>query len=118
MIRLATDCDRGPDGALSAQNEKVNTRELEQLAALQRIDMYWEAHPGSPSATRRPRLLKRGRTWIALLGPNVRDGIVGRGPTIETALHFGQGEVTAVLDLQKIDVLFGDRTRRLIHAQE
>lgn len=32
--------------------------------------------------------------------------------------HFGQGEVTAVLDLQKIDVLFGDRTRRLIHAQE
>lgn len=32
--------------------------------------------------------------------------------------HFGHGEVTAVLDLQKIDVLFGDRTRRLIHAQE
>lgn len=32
--------------------------------------------------------------------------------------HFGQGEVTAVLDLQKIDVLFGDTTRRLIHAQE
>jgi hypothetical protein len=32
--------------------------------------------------------------------------------------HFGQGEVTAVLDLQKIDVLFGDRTRRLIHAQD
>ena len=31
---------------------------------------------------------------------------------------FGQGEVTAVLDLQKIDVLFGDRTRRLIHAQD
>jgi hypothetical protein len=31
---------------------------------------------------------------------------------------FGQGEVTAVVDPQKIDVLFGDRTRRLIHAQE
>lgn len=31
--------------------------------------------------------------------------------------HFGQGEVTAVIELQKIDVLFGDRTRRLIHAQ-
>jgi hypothetical protein len=30
---------------------------------------------------------------------------------------FGHGEVTDVLDLQKIDVLFGDRTRRLIHAQ-
>ena|SRR5688500_7081901 len=32
--------------------------------------------------------------------------------------HFGQGEVTAVVDTQKIDVLFGDRTRRLIHAQD
>jgi hypothetical protein len=32
--------------------------------------------------------------------------------------HFGQGEVTAVVDPQKIDVLFGDRTRRLLHAQE
>lgn len=31
---------------------------------------------------------------------------------------FGPGEVTAVLDVQKIDVLFGDRTRRLIHGQE
>ena len=31
---------------------------------------------------------------------------------------FGRGEVTAVLESQKIDVLFGDQTRRLIHAQE
>jgi hypothetical protein len=31
---------------------------------------------------------------------------------------FGQGEVTAVIEPQKIDVLFGDRTRRLIHSQE
>ncbi|MEO8647610.1 MAG: hypothetical protein ABI539_00450 [Acidobacteriota bacterium] len=38
----------------------------------------------------------------------------------QSMLHstFGQGEVTAVLDVQKIDVLFGDRTRRLIHGQE
>jgi hypothetical protein len=38
----------------------------------------------------------------------------------QSMLHatFGQGEVTAVVDPQKIDVLFGDRTRRLIHAQE
>lgn len=32
--------------------------------------------------------------------------------------HFGHGEVTAVLEPQKIDVLFGDTTRRLLHAQE
>lgn len=31
---------------------------------------------------------------------------------------FGHGEVTAVIDTQKIDVLFGDRTRRLIHDQQ
>lgn len=31
---------------------------------------------------------------------------------------FGQGEVMAVIEPQKIDVLFGDQVRRLIHAQE
>jgi hypothetical protein len=31
---------------------------------------------------------------------------------------FGHGEVTAVFDQQKIDVAFGDRTRRLIHDQQ
>ena len=31
---------------------------------------------------------------------------------------FGRGEVTAVLEPQKIDVLFGSTTRRLIHAQD
>ena len=37
----------------------------------------------------------------------------------QSMLHstFGQGEVTAVIEPQKIDVLFGDRSRRLIHAQ-
>jgi len=30
---------------------------------------------------------------------------------------FGAGEVTDVIEPQKIDVLFGDRMRRLIHAQ-
>ena len=30
---------------------------------------------------------------------------------------FGQGEVTAVIEPQKIDVLFGNTVRRLIHAQ-
>jgi hypothetical protein len=30
---------------------------------------------------------------------------------------FGRGEVTAVIEPHKIDVLFGDTTRRLIHSQ-
>ena len=37
----------------------------------------------------------------------------------QTLMHptFGLGEVTAVVETQKIDVLFADRLRRLIHAQ-
>ena len=36
----------------------------------------------------------------------------------QTILHpnFGEGEVTAVIESGKIDVLFADRLRRLIHA--
>lgn len=38
----------------------------------------------------------------------------------QAMLHsiFGHGEVTAVADSQKIDVLFGETTRRLIHDQQ
>ncbi len=37
----------------------------------------------------------------------------------QTMLHptFGLGEVTAVIEPQKIDVLFSDRVRRLIHSR-
>ena len=37
----------------------------------------------------------------------------------QTMLHptFGLGEVTAVIEPQKIDVLFADRLRRLVHAR-
>jgi hypothetical protein len=37
----------------------------------------------------------------------------------QTLLHptFGVGEVTAVIEPQKIDVLFADRLRRLVHAR-
>jgi ribosomal protein S27E len=36
----------------------------------------------------------------------------------QTLVHptFGQGEVTAIIEPQKMDVLFADRIRRLIHA--
>ncbi|HEX8652610.1 MAG TPA: hypothetical protein VF708_17470 [Pyrinomonadaceae bacterium] len=37
----------------------------------------------------------------------------------QTMMHttYGMGEVTALIEPQKIDVLFPDRVRRLIHAQ-
>jgi hypothetical protein len=57
------------------------------FAAMEQMELYCEAHPGSPSAVRRPRLFVRGDLWIALLGPNVEEGIVGIGPTVTAALR-------------------------------
>ena len=54
---------------------------------MERMDLYCAAHPGSPSAARRPQLLYRGQLWIALLGPSVEEGIVGIGPTVGAALR-------------------------------
>jgi hypothetical protein len=56
------------------------------LAAMERMELYCAAHPSSPSAARRPQLLYRGQLWIALLGPNVEEGIVGIGQTVEAAM--------------------------------
>jgi hypothetical protein len=57
------------------------------MAAMEQVEFYYEAHPGSPSAVRRPRLVVRGELWIALLGPNVEEGIIGIGPTVTAALR-------------------------------
>lgn len=57
------------------------------LAAMDRMELYCAAHPGSPSAGRRPQLLCRGQLWVALLGPSVEEGIVGIGQTVEAALR-------------------------------
>jgi ssDNA-binding Zn-finger/Zn-ribbon topoisomerase 1 len=37
----------------------------------------------------------------------------------QTVMHsiYGEGEITALVEPQKIDVLFSDRVRRLIHAR-
>jgi hypothetical protein len=56
-------------------------------AAMERLELYYAAHPGTPSAARRPQLLYRGQLWIALLGPTVEEGIVGIGQTVEAALR-------------------------------
>src|SRR5258707_14548516 len=56
-------------------------------AAIQQMQLHCAAHPGSPSAVRRPQLFVRGDLWIALLGPNVEEGIVGIGPTVPAALR-------------------------------
>jgi hypothetical protein len=55
-------------------------------AAMEQMQLYCAAHPGSPSAVRRPRLFFRSDLWIALLGPSIEEGIAGIGPTIAAAL--------------------------------
>ena len=57
------------------------------FASTEQMELYCEAHPGSPSAVRRPSLFVRGELWIALLGPSVEEGIVGIGATVTAALR-------------------------------
>ena len=57
-----------------------------------------------------PRVPKRAPS------PYDRTRIYHAGQTM-THTMFGDGEVTAVIEPQKIDVLFEDRVRRLIHSQ-
>jgi hypothetical protein len=68
---------------MSAKSKKL----IRMLAVLQRLELYYMAHPGSPAAVRRPRLSMRGKMWTAVLGPNLREGIAGFGSTIEGALR-------------------------------
>lgn len=56
-------------------------------AAMEQMQLYCAAHPGSPSAVRRPQLFFRSDLWIALLGPSMEEGIAGIGPTIAAALR-------------------------------
>jgi hypothetical protein len=65
----------------------MTAKNMNRVAAAQRAELYYESHPGSPSAVRSPRLFVRSGVWIALLGHSLRDGIAGFGPTIEAALR-------------------------------
>ena len=65
----------------------MTAKKIDRIATAQRAELYYESHPGSPSAVRAPKLFVRSGVWIALLGRSVRDGIAGFGPTIETALR-------------------------------
>jgi DNA-directed RNA polymerase subunit RPC12/RpoP len=61
---------------------------------------------------------KRGlmrRTSMKIGAPYDRGHTYRRGETM-THPMFGEGEVTAIIEPGKIDVLFADRMRRLIHA--
>ena len=69
---------RGFERQQEAEREAEAAREMAR---------YCKAHPKSPSALRRPRLMLRGRSWIALLGSTLQDGIAGIGSTVDAALR-------------------------------
>ena len=48
---------------------------------------YCQEHPRSPSALRRPKLMRRGKSWIALLGSTLQEGIAGIGNSVEASLR-------------------------------
>lgn len=59
----------------------------QETAAAAELDRYCAAHPRSPSAVRRPRIMLRGKSWVALLGRTLEDGIAGIGSTVGAALR-------------------------------
>jgi hypothetical protein len=71
------------------QNGHTSRRRAVDYAAasVEEMEQYSVQHPGSPSAVRRPQLFFRGDLWIALLGPNMEEGIVGIGSTVWAALR-------------------------------
>ena len=64
----------------------MNAKFLDDVAAKHRAELYCELHPGSPSATRSPKIFIKSGVWTALLGKSIRHGIAGFGPTVEAAL--------------------------------
>jgi hypothetical protein len=55
--------------------------------AIADVERYCRSHPRSPSAVRRPRVMLRGHTYVALLGSTLEEGIAGIGGTVEAALR-------------------------------
>lgn len=51
------------------------------------VERYCKAHPRSPSALRRPRVMIRGSSFIALIGSTLQDGVAGIGSSVEAALR-------------------------------
>jgi hypothetical protein len=62
----------------------VHKRETEESADT--IELYFAAHPQSPSAVQRPRLFFQNNVWVALLGHSIEEGIAGFGSTAKAAL--------------------------------
>lgn len=56
-------------------------------AAAEAMTRYCSEHPGSPTAVRKPKLILRGASVVALLGYTIQDGIAGIGGSVAAALR-------------------------------
>lgn len=61
--------------------------DAETVEAMAEFERYCEEHPGSPTAMRRPRIMVRGSSYVALLGSTLEDGIAGIGSSACAALR-------------------------------
>jgi hypothetical protein len=76
----------------------VRAKDIDRATAVaDKAELYYIAHPTSPSAVRRPKLSVRSGTWIALLGRSVQDGIRGFGASVEGALRAFDGQYLKAL---------------------
>jgi hypothetical protein len=50
------------------------------------VEEYLEDHPGSPAARLRPKIGMADDVWLAFIGPELREGASGLGPTPRDAL--------------------------------
>jgi hypothetical protein len=66
----------------------VTALAIEELPALVKdaVEAFLENHPRSPAARLRPRMGMVGDTWLAFIGPKLRPGASGLGPTPFDAL--------------------------------
>ncbi|CAN5543820.1 hypothetical protein BH20VER1_BH20VER1_19010 [soil metagenome] len=74
-------------GMMAPKRERIKQGGDLSSAAMAELERYCEAHPRSPSAVRHPRVMRRGSTFIALLGGSLDDGIAGIGGSVEAALR-------------------------------
>jgi hypothetical protein len=67
----------------------VTSLAIEELPTVVKADVetFLENHPRSPAARLRPRMGMVGDTWLVFIGPKLRPGSSGLGPTPCDALE-------------------------------
>lgn len=84
---------RCPSVSMSSDTRAIEKQREDEAAA--ELESYCKEFPKSPSALRRPRVMLRGSSWIALLGSTLQDGIAGIGSTVRSALRAFDAQYTS-----------------------